>query len=272
MFKIKFVLLIQNNFFYIALLTNILFNYIQSYYIFPFKVLKPELSSFYKIFPDYTKEETYLSYLNSVTMYTYIKSENSNIYELIFKFNEKCSFQTNQSYITNYKSNIFDNFEHKNENVLNVKNKIIDTFPKEEYTNIKMGLALSGIPCSKKCIFIDNEVKNYDKKVNSSSFYFKFCKEEESKEKGFDGELIMRVEPHLIEPNIYNENVFITVYYHLNDYYFNYDLWCGKYVNYKEENLFYVNFTDSNEGAFDFEIGLNKCPFSYYVLIKQSFF
>ena len=287
MFKIKFVLIIQNNFFFIVLLANFLFSCVQSYYIFPFKVLKPELSSLYKIFPDYTKEEIYLSYLNSVSMYTYIKSENSKIYELILKFNEKCSFQTNQSCITNYKSNIFDNFEHKNENVLNVINKILDTYPEEECTNIKMGLALPGFPGSKKCIFFDNEVKNNDKSVNSSSFYFKFYKEEESKEKGFDGELIMGVEPHLIEPNIYNENDFITVYNHLNDYYFNYDLWDGKYVNYsfifdkvyfyinnkkREENLFYVNFTDSMEGAFDFEIGLNKCPFSYYVLIKQSFF
>ena len=44
-------------------------------------------------------------------------------------------------------------------------------------------------------------------------------------------------------------------------------------LNEKRDNeSFYVNFTDSNEGTFDFEIGLNKCPFSYYALIKQSFF
>ena len=287
MFKLKFVLIIQNNFFFIVLLANFFYTYIQSYYIFPFKILKPELSSLYKIFPDYTKEEIYLSYLNSVTMYTYIKSENSNIYELIFNVCEKCSFQTNQLCITNYKSNIFDNFEHKNENVLNVINKIMDTSPKEECTNIKIGLALPGWQGANKCIFIDNEIKNNDNSVNTSSFYFKFYKEKESKLKGFDGELIMGAEPHLIDPIKYKENDFMTVYNHLNDYYYNYDLWDGKLVNYSfvfdkvyfyinnnktEENIFYINVTDSNEGAIDFEIGLNKCPFSFYVLIKQSFF
>jgi hypothetical protein len=142
--KTKFALIIQNNLFYIGLLANFLFDFGHSSYIFPFKILKPELSELYNELPDNTKEEVYFSYLNLVTMYTYVKAENSKIYELIFKESEKCSFPSNISCITNYKNNIFEKFGHKNKNIMNIMNYIMDSPPKEECTNIKIGLALPG--------------------------------------------------------------------------------------------------------------------------------
>ena len=289
MFKPKFASIIQNNFFYIVLLANFLFTFIKSYYIFPFKLLRPDISTLSSELPESSKEELYLSYLNLATIYTLIKPKNSNseIYELIFKVSEKCSFQSNQSCISNYDTNIFDNNNHKNENILNVINTILDTNPKEQCTNIKIGLAMPGFQGKDKCVFIADEIKRNDKSVNSTSYSFKFYGEKESKEKGYDGELIMGVELHNIEPSVYKEDELITVYNHVNDYYYNYDLWDGKYVNFSfifgkvyfyvdniknEENYRYIKSTESVEGAIDFEIGLNKCPFTFYALIKLIFF
>ena len=287
MINIKFASIIQNHFFFIVLLANFFFQLVQSYYIFPFKILKPELSSLYQEFPDKTKEEIYLSYLNLVSIYTYINSGNSKIYELIFKVSEKCSFQSNSSCITNYKSNPFNNFAHKNENISNIINLILDNSPKEECTNIKIGLAMPGFGGIGKCVSIVNEVKNNDNSINTTSYNFKFYNEEEIKQKGFDGELIMGEEPHRTESDIYDKNDFITVYNHVNDYYYNYDIWDGKYVNFsfifakifyyvnntkEPEYINYVNATENDEGAIDFELGLNKCPFTYYALIKLIFF
>ena len=170
---------------------------------------------------------------------------------------------------------------------MNVINTILDTNPKEQCTNIKIGLAMPGFQGKDKCVFISDEIKRNDKNVNSTSYSFKFYEEKESKEKGYDGELIMGTELHDIEPNVYKEDEFNTVYNHVNDYYYNYDLWDGKYVNFSfifgkvyfyvdnvknEENFRYINSTESAEGAIDFEIGLNKCPFTFYALIKLIFF
>ena len=288
MIKIKFGFIIQNNFFFIILLSSILIHFIQSYYIFPFKLLKPDLESLSKEFPDKTKEEIILSYLNLVTIYTHIQTPNNKIFEFIFKVSEKCSFQSNASCITNYHSNIFNNFHHKNVNISNIINIILDTPPKEECTHIKIGLAMPGFKGANKCISIIDQIKTNDKVVNTSGYNFKFYEENEAKEKGFDGELIMGAEPHDIEKGIYNKEDLIYIPNHVNDIYYNYDLWDGKYVNFSfifskvyfyvnnqkiPENIVYVNATsESDEGAIDFELGLNKCPFSYYKLIKDLFF
>ena len=287
MLKTKIALIIQNNFFYIVLLANFLFDHVKSYYIFPFKLLKPSLSSLSQDFPEQTKKELYLSYLNSVTLYTLIKPENSIIYELFFKVSEKCSFQSNQSCISDYKSNDFNNLYHNNKNILNVINTILDYDPKGECTNIKIGLAMPGYKGKDKCIFISDEIKLNDQNVNSTSYSFKFFNNKEFKEKGFDGELVLGTELHLNEPNIYKEEDFVSTYNHVNEIYYDNDLWDGKYVNYSfifakvyyylnniknEENIRYVNSTENDEGAIDFEMGLNKCPYEFYSLIKLLFF
>ena len=284
--KTKFALIIQNNLFYIVLLANFLFDFTHSYYIFPFKILKPELSELYKELPDNTKEEVYFSYLNLVTMYTYVKAENSKIYELIFKESEKCSFPSNISCITNYKNNIFEKFGHKNKNIMNIMNYIMDSPPKEECTNIKIGLALPGYSGKDKCVSMVNEIKKNDNTVNTTAYSFKFYDEQDKKDKGFDGELVMGVEPDEIEPNIYNKSDFIYANSFFDEYYYE-GPWDGKYLNFsflfakvyyyqnnskKPENIIYINATQIDEGAIDFEIGLNKCPYTYFMLIKINYF
>ena len=286
MIKTKFPALIHNNIFYTVLLVNFFFQFVQSYYIFPFKILKPDLSELYKSFPQNTKEEVYLSYLNIASLFTHIKLQNSNIYELFFKVDEKCSFPTNSSCITNYKSNYFDKFQHKNENILNVLNIIMDSPPKGECTNIKIGLAMRGYQGKDRCIYIIEQVKKNDKSVNLTMYNFNFYNELEKNDKGFDGELIIGAAPHETDPGYYNESNFITVSNYVDEYYYT-DMWDGKYINFTlhfknvffylnnnniDENKIYVNTTESDEASIDFEIGLTKCPFPYYTLIKSVFF
>ena len=282
----KFPSLIHNNIFYILLLVNFFIKFVQSYYIFPFKILKPDLSELYKLFPQNSKEEVYLSYLNIASLFTHIKLQNSNIYELFFKADEKCSFPTNTSCITNYKSNIFDKFNQKNENILNVVNIILDNSPKDECTNIKIGLAMPGYQGKDKCIYFIEQVKKNDKSVNLTMYNFNFYDEKEKNDKGFDGELIVGAAPHETESGYYNESDFITVSNFVDEYYYT-DLWDGKYINFTlhfknvfiyinnsniDENKIYVNTTESDEASIDFELGLNKCPFTYYTLIRSLFF
>ena len=286
MIKTKFAELIHNNIFYTVLLANFFFQFVQSYYIFPFKILKPDLSELYKSFPQNTKEEVYLSYLNIASLFTHIKLQNSNIYELFFKVDEKCSFPTNTSCITNYKSNIFDKFKHKNENILNVLNIIMDTQPKDECTNIKIGLAMRGYQGKDRCIYIIDQVKKNDKSVNLTMYNFNYYNELEKNDKGFDGELIIGAAPHETDTGYYNESDFITVSNYVDEYYYT-DMWDGKYINFTlhfknvffflnnnniDENKIYVNTTESDKASIDFEIGLTKCPFQYYTLIKSVFF
>ena len=286
MIKTKFAELIHNNIFYTVLLANFFFQFVQSYYIFPFKILKPDLSELYKSFPQNTKEEVYLSYLNIASLFTHIKLQNSNIYELFFKVDEKCSFPTNSSCITNYKSNIFDKFKHKNENILNVLNVIMDSPPKDECTNIKIGLAMRGYQGKDRCIYIIEQVKKNDKSVNLTMYNFNYYNELEKNDKGFDGELIIGAAPHETDTGYYNESDFITVSNYVDEYYYT-DMWDGKYINFTlhfknvffylnnnniDENKIYVNTTESDKASIDFEIGLTKCPFQYYTLIKSVFF
>ena len=286
MIKTKFAELIHNNIFYTVLLANFFFQFVQSYYIFPFKILKPDLSELYKSFPQNTKEEVYLSYLNIASLFTHIKLQNSNIYELFFKVDEKCSFPTNTSCITNYKSNIFDKFKHKNENILNVLNVIMDSPPKDECTNIKIGLAMRGYQGKDRCVYIIDQVKKNDKSVNLTMYNFNYYNELEKNDKGFDGELIIGAAPHETDTGYYNESDFITVSNYVDEYYYT-DMWDGKYINFTlhfknvffflnnnniDENKIYVNTTESDKASIDFEIGLTKCPFQYYTLIKSVFF
>ena len=286
MIKTKFAELIHNNIFFTVLLANFFFQFVQSYYIFPFKILKPDLSELYKSFPQNTKEEVYLSYLNIASLFTHIKLQNSNIYELFFKVDEKCSFPTNTSCITNYKSNIFDKFKHKNENILNVLNIIMDSPPKDECTNIKIGLAMRGYQGKDRCVYIIDQVKKNDKSVNLTMYNFNYYNELEKNDKGFDGELIIGAAPHETDTGYYNESDFITVSNYVDEYYYT-DMWDGKYINFTlhfknvffflnnnniDENKIYVNTTESDKASIDFEIGLTKCPFQYYTLIKSVFF
>lgn len=286
----KFPSLIKNNFIFIALLSNFIFQFVQTFYVFPFKILKPELSSLYKEFPKNTKEEVYLSHLNLGTIFTYAKTGNSKIFELIFKVSEKCSFQTNSTCISNYKSNTFDKFSHNNINISNIINSILNnSSPKEECTDIKIGLAMPGYNGKDTCISIINEIKKNDDTTNSTAYYFNFYNEKEIKEKGCDGEIILGAEPYEYEKDIYKEEDFISVYNHVNEYYYTGDFWDGKYVNYsfvfkqiyyyinnnntnQSENIRYVQGSDSTEAALDFELGLIKAPTNYFTIMVINFF
>ena len=294
MIKNKFSPIIQKEFFFIIILINLLFDAVQSYYIFPFKILKPDLEKLHKELPNLSKEEVYLSYLNLVKLYTLVPQGNSKIYELIFKVSEKCSFISNDSCVSDYKNNIFSNFNHENANLTNIINKITNnTNVKEQCTDIQVGLALPGYAGKEKCIYMTREIKSKDDQASSQSYSFQFYDDKTKNEKKFDGELLIGTEPHGVIDSTYNKSDYFLSYNHINDYYFppegediDYS-WDGKYINFSfafskiyyydnnnvsPDNIKYIGTTYSNEGSLDYEMGLIKCPFGQYILIKQYIF
>jgi len=294
MIKTKFNLIIQKYFLIFVLLANFLFNYIQSYYIFPFKILKPDFEKLTKELPNQSQEEVYLSYINLVTLYTLVPQGNSKIYELIFKVSEKCSFPSDNSCISDYNNNIFSNFGHNNINISNIINTITNnTMSKDKCTDIKIGLAMPGYSGKERCISLVKEIKNNDLHTNSRSYSFQFYDKKKQKEKNFDGELLIGTEPHGVNGSGYNKSDFFTIYNYVNDYYYPAEGvetekdWDGKYINFSmsfskiyyyinnsvsPDNIKYIGSEQSNEGSIDFEIGLIKCPFGHYILTKKNFF
>ena len=294
MIKSKFAKIIQKNILIIVLLANFLFDKIQSYYIFPFKILKPDLTQLSLELPNQSQEEIYLSYLNRVTLYTLVPQGNSKIYELIFKIGEKCSFPSNNSCISDYNNNIFSKFSHDNINISNIIDTITDsTKTKDKCTDIQIGLAMPGYAGKEKCVSILKEIKNNDIHTTTKSYSFHFYDEKKKKEKNFDGELLLGTEPHSVSGSNYNQSDYFTIYNYVDDYYYPPEGeetekdWDGKYINFSmsfskifyyinnsvsPENIKYIGSELSNQGSIDFEIGLIKCPFGQYILTKQNFF
>lgn len=271
-----------HNFFLILFL--IIFFYlkpINCFYIFPFKYLKPDLSELYKIHSNLSKEEIFLNYTNSLSLYTLIQSDNSQILEMFFDSKDKCTSLLNDTCVTNphnkviSKSNLSKIFDFMNSSNSCSKGVI--------------GLALPGYTTKKKCSYITEKVKESDNTIKKEVWSIKYFNPSEKKD--FEGEIIIGVEPHDYEPSIFNESNYKKAYNHINEVEFidDYDQrWTATYVEYKLkfEKVFYykdnnnhiienevnISFTDGKEAVLDFNIGMIKCPNVYLTSIKENFF
>ena len=274
------IYLIINNFLFSLFLINILFiDSIYSYYIFPFKYLKSNLDDLYKIQTNLSKEEIYLNYVNSISIYTIIEI-NNNIYEMFFKSKGKCSFLTNDSCISNLdeikKQNHINVNISKIFDIININNNITKKCIKGE-----IGLALPGYASKSVCLPIINEIKECDNSITTQVWSINY--NNSSQNKDFDGEIIIGIEPHDYNPSIYKEEDYYTIYNHINEDYYN-DEWITNNIGFSlefEKVYFYnnshedrieINAPNSKEASLEFDLGMIKCPFVYYILIKQHFF
>lgn len=271
-----------HNFFLILFL--IIFFYlkpINCFYIFPFKYLKPDLSELYKIHSNLSKEEIFLNYTNSLSLYTLIQFDNSQLLEMFFDSKDKCTSLLNDTCVTNphnkviSKSNLSKIFDFMNSSNSCSKGVI--------------GLALPGYTTKKKCSYITEKVKESDNTIKKEVWSIKYFNPSEKKD--FEGEIIIGIEPHDYEPSIFNESNYKNAYNHINEVEFidDYDQrWTATYVEYKLkfEKVFYykdnnnhiienevnISFTDGKEAVLDFNIGMIKCPNVYLTSIKENFF
>ena len=274
---------LYHNFIFSSLIINILLvNIINSYYIFPFKVFKPNLSDLYKIHSNLSKEEIFLNYTNSISIYTLIKIDDSRIYEMFFQSRGKCSFLTNDSCISNI--NNFPKQTHINTNISKIFEEIENNskyiIPNKCMSGI-IGLALPGYTSKSTCLPIINEIKENDNTIKSQVWSIKYYNSSENKD--YDGEIIIGIEPHGYEPSIYKESDYFTIYNHISEDYYN-DEWAPTYIAFSlefEKVYFYNGSTDdiiemttsySKEAELEFDLGMIKCPFVYLMLIKTHFF
>ena len=273
-------LLFPHNLFYSLILTNIFcLNFIYSYYIFPFKHLKPDLTELYQIHSNISKEEIFLNYTNTISIYSVIEIDNSQIYEMFFKSKEKCTLLTNESCISDL-NNI-----PKNDHIYTNISKIFDFINKNNISNkcIKgeIGLALPGYTSKSTCFPIVSEIKENDNTTTSQVWSIRYYNS--TKNKDFDGEIIIGIEPHEYDPSIYNELDYFTIYNHINQDYYN-DRWDTDHIGFSLEFEKVYFYNDSNkesieiitsegrEAALEFDLGMIKCPFVYFVLTRDYFF
>lgn len=276
------------NFFHILILFNIFsLNSIHSFYIFPFKYFNTNLDELYKIHSNISKEEIFLNYTNSISIYTLIQIENYNTFEMFFKTKGKCTFLSNDSCINNIKNNI-PNQNHINQNISKILDKIKNN-NSDKCLNGIIGMSLSGYTPNSKCLSMISEIKENDKTVKNEVWSIKYYSSSQNKD--FDGEIVIGIEPHNYEPSIYNETDYFKVYNHINELEFidDYsDRWSTGYVeftlkfnkvyffkdvkNHSIENEIIINSTDNKEAILEFDLGMIKCPSLYFTLIKEFFF
>ena len=273
-------LLSPNHFLYYFLLLELfLLNIIHCYYIFPFKYFRQDLSALYKRYSNISQEEIFLAYINSISIYTLIKLDNNHIYEMFFKSKEKCTIISDDNCISDY-----SNFPKNNYLYTNIS-QIIDFINKNNLSNQclrgEIGLALPGYSSKESCYPLVNEIKANDNSSTIQVWSIKYYNS--SKKKDYVGEIVIGIEPHEYEPFSYNQSEYLSIYNHINEDYYN-DEWSSSHVGFSlefEKVYFYNNSnketidikaTDSREASLEFDLGMIKCPFIYYVLIKEHFF
>lgn len=265
---------------YILLLLNILFNnLVYSYYIFPFKYFKLDLSELYKNNLNLSKEEIFLNYTNSVSIYTLIEIDNNKLYEMFFKSKEKCTLLTNDSCISDINNIPKNNYIYAN------ISKIFEFINKDNIPNKcirgEIGLALPGYSSKTTCFPMISEIKENDNLVKTQVWSIKYYNPSQNKD--YDGEIIIGIEPHEYEPSIYNEIDYFTIYNHINEEYYN-DRWYNEHIgfslefekvyfyNISNKESIYIMASDSKEASLEFDLGMIKSPFVYFILIKEIFF
>lgn len=267
--------------FQFLILFNFLVNLIYSYYTFPFKNYRPDLSELYKFHENIPKEEVFLNYTNALSIYTLIKINDTNTYEMFFKSIKKCTFLTNNSCLTNL--NEFQKPTHKNENITKIFNILLSSnnILPNKCIRGEIGLALPGYSSKTTCLPIINEIKECDNTIKSQVWSIKYYNSKQKNE--YDGEFIIGIEPHDYEPDIYKEDDYFTIYNYINPDYYNEDGWILDYVGYSlyfekvyfynsSDNIIEIMTSDGKEAALEFDLGMIKCPFIYFILIKLHFF
>ena len=276
-------------FYYYFIYIFFLVNIIHSYYIFPFKYHRPDLSELYLIHSNLSKEEIFLNYINSLSLYTIIKINDSKIYRMILNSKEKCSFITNDTCVLD--NNNYPQHSHINSNISNIFEEIIhiskNVMPCQCNSGV-IGLALPGYTSKSTCFPMINEIKKNDNTIKNQVWSIKYYNSSQNKD--FDGEIIIGIEPHEYEPTIYNESDYHQIYNYINqDYYDVYDdeeitknyrdfaftIKFEKVYYYndsKSENIIELTNSESKEAELEFDLGMIKCPFVYWLFIKNHFF
>ena len=284
--NISFFSLIINNFIIFLIIISNIQNLIISYYILPFKHFRNSLTSLYQIYKDVKREEIFLNYTNSISLFTQIKINDSLIFEAFFKSKEICSSISTKSCSNESLPDFKSPKNHKNTNISNIFDKIVE----KSYIDLKNDKCINGIIglgssenfIISGCISFPSEVKKNDNTSKSYTWSIKYY----NSNNDYDGEIIIGIEPHEYNPLIYNESNYIRIYNFANEETFDYPLYKENLEysikfdsiyfynnsNISSENLIKNVGSSNMDGSFSLSNGMIQSSYEYYYNIKKNFF
>ena len=257
-------------------------NFVYSYYILPFKIIRTPLSELYNIHFNISKNEIFLNYTNNLYISTSLKINNSFIIKGDIRSDLLCTYYTCDQFKSNLDFNITENFN--NVNISNIYKKIIqrnDPNFDEKKISLYIGFGISQFDFKSDCISFVKEVKKNDNTVKSYVWSMNYYNS--NNQKNYDGELIIGIEPHEYLPEIFNKSNYFTINNYIDEFSLYYPVFEKNIYGILYNSIYFYdnnsNSIDSNiieckelEGFFNMNIGMIKSPGEYFDLIKNYFF
>ena len=257
-------------------------NFVSSYYILPFKHIRTTLSELYNIHADKAKDEIFLNYTNNFNLLTPFKINDSFTYYGILKSGLVCTSLSYDSYISGSDYNLKNNNSYIN--ITNIFNKIKIDSNNADHVEILIGLGISQFNLSHDCISFAEEIKKNDNTAKTYTWSIKY-NEYNQQNNGFDGEMIIGIEPHEYQPLIYKELNYRTINSYLNEDSDYYPMFENNDFGILFNSIYFYNNNDNSsgniikiinptsmDGFFSFSSGMIQSPKEYMTLIKNNFF
>ena len=265
----------------------ILLNFISSYYIIPFKYLNIPLSDLYNIHSDIAQEEIFLNYTNNITLYSLLKINNSHILQAFLDSKDICSTFSENKCISTFNLTLNLPNNHINQNI----SQIMDKFYENNKINSEDKNCIStifgfGFPqtiLSSNCISLIEQIKANDNTARTYTWSINYFNKSQKSEYNYDGQIIIGIEPHEYQPNIFNISNYKTIYsyedsdnYYLNkksEYCIKFDsIYFFNNTIISSENMIKCTGPASMDGYFRFNNGMIQSSYEYFYLIKKYFF
>ena len=277
--------------------TNILFilfiivinqNINLSYYIIPFKHYTTSLSDLYNIYKNISQDEIFLNYTNTISLYTSLKINDSQMFQGFLQTKEICTSFLDNHCISDINSILVPKNNHININISNIFNKINENtninIENKKCINGVIGLGLPDNILSPDCISIIDQCKKNDNTIKSYSWNILYYNLSINNNNNCDGEIIIGILPHEYQPFIFSESNYKTVYsFEEYDIYNNKQRiteYCIRFDSiyfYENNNVSYDNLIESvrpegKDGYINFNNGMIQSSYEYYYNIKKYFF
>ena len=259
-----------------------------SYYIIPFKQFKSSLKDLYQLHPNISKNELYLNFTNEIILYTFLKINNSQIYQAILQSNEICSSFSDGDCLNEFNSDFKLPSNHINANLSEVFDKIYEknniSFNNKKCINGIIGFGNSDYLVDPSCISFVEQVKKIDNTVKSYTWSIYYFNSSQKNGYNYDGYIIIGIEPHEYQPVIFKESNYRKLYsyedshddyfYKKNsEYIIKYDsIYFYNNNNLSSDNLIKCEGPSSMDGFFRFNLGMIQSSLEYFYNIKKYFF
>ena len=275
---------IIKNFLFIFILFMINENYSLSFYIIPFKYFKN--SSLRELNNNSKNEELFLNNINKISLYTSLKINDFQRFEGFIESKPVCISITDKTCISNREEYSFsNNYNYTNISIIfdEITKYSKSYFESKECISGVLGFGIPKYSLSDDCISIVQQIKKIDSTIKTYTWSLRYFNSSERNNYGYDGEIIIGIEPHNYLPYIFNESNYQTIYnfqgsdYYSYDYNSEYRIQFEDIYFYKDNNISLENIIkcygpQSMDGYFQFDLGMIQSSYDYFYLIKNNFF